>query len=213
MGIGYGTKMLHWINTKQIDVECKMCHKHFITSNNWTDVCPECRPERNKQYRKKYDESCKVEGTCYECGKTFRYKPTGGEEHYFCSAQCHQRFDRKNKGIYGKCITCGKDVQTGSYYCSDDCRWGKGRVLMNRKVITALFEAGVGNTVSDKEMVDAGFSIDEMREMREIECGSPPVSYYCAASGAEYMGSSAKFSHRGVPLLWESEKCREMMEK
>lgn len=214
MGAGYGSKMVRWTGLKTNDHICDVCGKPFQSKNVFTKTCPECRPEKSKKYRKEYEESVKVEGSCIQCGKIFRYIQNKGEVRDFCSSACNARWKRDNNGIYGHCITCGKPVEEGSYYCSDKCRSEKGRNPMNRKIITALFEEGVGNTVSDIEMTDAGFSKEEILEMRQEDCSMfPPLSYYNASSGAEYLGSYTKFSRKGTPLLWESEKCLEMISR
>ena len=214
MGTGYGSKMVRWTGLKTNNYICEVCQKSFQSKNNFAKVCPDCRPDRAKKYRKEYEESVKVEGTCIQCGKTFRYIQKKGEIRDFCSSACNARWKRDNKGIYGHCIVCGKPVEEGSYYCSDECRWEKGRNPMNRSIITKLFESGVGDTVSDEEMIQSGFSKEEISLLRQEDCSMfPPLSYYNAFAGGEYLGSSSKFSRKGVPIFWETERCLEMISR
>ena len=214
MGAGYGSKMIRWTGLNTHDYICEVCQKPFQSKNTFTKVCPECRPGRAKKYRREYEQSVKVEGTCIFCNETFKYIPKKGEVREFCSSKCNHRWHREQKGLYGKCITCGKPVAEGSYYCSDKCRSEKGRNPMNRKVIDNLFEAGIGDTVNDEQMIAAGYSKEEIANLRMEDCSMfPPSSYYNAAAGGEYIGSTSKFTRKGVPIFWETEKCLEMISR
>lgn len=71
------------------------------------------------QYEESLERWKKENKHCKECNKIIPYNK---RHNSFCSQTCAAIFNNKKKKVETKCLSCGKIVNWGIFYCSKECQ-------------------------------------------------------------------------------------------